>query len=199
MIKAVIFDMDGVLVDSYPAWFHNFNYLRKAFGFSGISDSEYRKKAWSRGTKAVMNPYFPGCRYEDVSSASINHFKRFLKYVDINQQSHETLKKISEKRLKIGLVSNTHKPIINLIFKHYRLNKYFDVVISADDVKKEKPDPEGLLKCIEKLKVKKNEVVYIGDAIYDEMAAKRARVKFVGYRRGKPKILQLRSLLNFLE
>lgn len=62
-----------------------------------------------------------------------------------------------------------------------------DVIIGGDDVKNEKPDPEGLLAAIQKLNVSKNQVLYVGDSIVDAKTAQSAGVDFVAVLTGTTK------------
>ena len=58
------------------------------------------------------------------------------------------------------------------------IDKYMDIAILAEDTTKHKPDPEPLLKCLERLKLTPNEVIYIGDSSSDQEAANNASIDF---------------------
>ena len=77
----------------------------------------------------------------------------------------------------------------------------FDCVITSDNVKKGKPNKEGVLKILSKLKIKKENTVYIGDTKVDELTAKNARIKFLYANWGfggerKKSIKSLKDLIN---
>ena len=69
----------------------------------------------------------------------------------------------------------------NIHRKHFKgIDKYFKVAILADDTTKHKPDPEPIYKCLDKISIKPEEAIFIGDSINDYLAAKNAGVDF-GY------------------
>jgi len=83
-----------------------------------------------------------------------------------------TLEKIKELGIKIGLVTNTSREAVNTVFRLHGLKRYFDVVITRENVKKLKPDPEGVLLAVKKLSAKS--FFMVGDLIHDALAAKSA-------------------------
>jgi phosphoglycolate phosphatase-like HAD superfamily hydrolase len=83
--------------------------------------------------------------------------------------------------VKIGLVTNTSLKAVNIVFQTYRLEDYFGVVVTRENVKKLKPDPEGILLAIKKLGVKN--FFMVGDLVHDVMAAKSANGSSILVRR----------------
>jgi len=81
----------------------------------------------------------------------------------------ETLKKLGT---KLGLITNTSAKAVSVIFQAHSLEKYFDVVVTRERVKKLKPDPEGILLAVKELGVKR--FFMIGDLVLDIVAAKSA-------------------------
>jgi len=69
-----------------------------------------------------------------------------------------------------------------LILDYFKIKKYFNCIIDVYDVKKPKPNPEPVLKALKKLKVNKNQALYVGDDKVDILAGKRAGVKVVLYK-----------------
>jgi HAD superfamily hydrolase (TIGR01549 family) len=84
-------------------------------------------------------------------------------------QTLETLRKLGT---KIGLVTNTSIKAVNIVFQTHRLKDYFDVVVTRENVKKLKPDPEGILLAVKKLGVK--DFFMVGDLVHDVTAARSA-------------------------
>jgi len=64
-------------------------------------------------------------------------------------------------------------------YKIIKKDKLFDCIITADDVSKGKPNPEGLKKILKKLNINKKESLYVGDSLYDYKASKSAKIKYV--------------------
>jgi len=83
-----------------------------------------------------------------------------------------TLEKIKRFEVKMGLVTNTSRKAVETAFRLHDLKKYFDVVITRENVKKLKPDPEGVLLAIKKLATKS--FIMVGDLVHDALATKDA-------------------------
>jgi phosphoglycolate phosphatase-like HAD superfamily hydrolase len=73
---------------------------------------------------------------------------------------------------KMGLVTNTSRKAVDVVFQVHALKAYFDVVVTREDVRKLKPDPEGILLAIRKLCVRR--FLVVGDLVLDVLAAKGA-------------------------
>jgi HAD superfamily hydrolase (TIGR01549 family) len=84
----------------------------------------------------------------------------------------QTLKTLRTLGARIGLVTNTSIKAVNIVFQTHRLKHYFDVVVTRENVKKLKPDPEGVLLAVKKLNVKNFFIV--GDLVHDVIAARSA-------------------------
>lgn len=92
----------------------------------------------------------------------------------------QILKKLKEENYKLCLVTTKFHHEIDQILNKVHCNKLFDVIADTENVKMEKPAPEGLLKVIEYLKLNKNDVLYVGDSPLDAKMAQSAAVKFAG-------------------
>ena len=136
--------------------------------------------------------------------------------VDVNQikknYEHFSKKKISEikidKNILIGLkllkknyklavfTSKSRNRTLNILKKY----NFFKYIVTSDDIKKGKPNPEGLIKIISRLKVKKTNTIFVGDSLYDYQASKLAKIKYLhamwGYERNikkKNNIIKIRK------
>jgi HAD superfamily hydrolase (TIGR01549 family) len=83
-----------------------------------------------------------------------------------------TLEKLKEFGAKIGLVTNTSAGVVDLVFKRLDLERFFDVVITRESVRRMKPDPEGILLALERLGASR--FFMVGDLMFDVIAAKSA-------------------------
>jgi HAD superfamily hydrolase (TIGR01549 family) len=92
-----------------------------------------------------------------------------------------TLKSLRKLGARIGLVTNTSKDAVIIAFQIHHLEEYFDVVVTRENVKKLKPDPEGVLLAAKKLDAKN--VFMVGDLDYDVLAAKSASATSILVRR----------------
>jgi HAD superfamily hydrolase (TIGR01549 family) len=92
-----------------------------------------------------------------------------------------TLNAVRKLNVRIGLVTNTSREAVETVFKLHGLGEYFNVAITRENVKKLKPDPEGILLAIKKLCVQS--FFMVGDLIHDALAAKSANGKAIIVRR----------------
>jgi len=79
----------------------------------------------------------------------------------------------------LGIVSTKFRYRIESILTRENLLEYFDVIVGGEDVENHKPDPEGLLLAVKKLKCRRSHSLYIGDSITDAETAKRADISFL--------------------
>jgi pyrophosphatase PpaX len=86
---------------------------------------------------------------------------------------------LRREKIKIGIVSSASMKNINLILRRLGLKKYFKVIVGAETVKEHKPKPEPILVAVRRLGLRPRDCVYVGDSIYDMMAARNAHT--IGY------------------
>ncbi|MBU3896556.1 MAG: HAD family hydrolase [Nanoarchaeota archaeon] len=179
-IKAVLFDIDGSLIDSQLALYYLFKDSLIVFEEKQKSKNEIIKQMGSTTIMWIKNlvPNISKNELDDMRKwirykYAKHYMTRFAKPMKYAKYVLTTLRKNG---IKIGIVTNQHQNQENVSVKIIKFNK-FDVVITSDDVKKSKPHPEGILLAIKKLKVKKDEVIYIGDTKSDVEASKMAGIK----------------------
>lgn len=169
MLKAIIFDMDGVLLDSHDAWFELNNQLLVRTDQGAITRDVFDKKHWGiplekEEIKALTN-----------DEKSIEAFARSIKIFDGSLLTLDRLKG----KYKIGLVTSTPRSMVDVVLEHSDMINYFDATVALEDVKKPKPAPDGVLKACKLLGVKPNEAIFLGDLSVDVQAGKAAGVKTV--------------------
>ena len=181
MIKAIIFDIDGVLLDSRKANIKFFQNLLDKSGYKVPSDKEVSKvfhmTMWDtikfltkeKSEDRIKKAWQLGCKMSYPME-----LLRMPKY------SKEAIKILS-KDYKLGIVTGRIRRGVDRFFQFSKLRKYFNVIVSFEDYKKPKPDPESLLVALKKLKMSSDEAVYIGDSESDIKAAKAANMKVIIY------------------
>ena len=196
-VKAVLFDLDGVLVDSFEAWFHTFNDTLKHLGVKSVPKKEFSKifgNTIDKNIKSVIN-----ITAKEANKLAIMYFDKNKKYVNVFPETKNILKKLSNSKVKIALITNTPKKILLPTLKHYKLKKYFKAVVAVDDVKRGKPAPDMILKACKMMKVKPKNTILIGDTKNDMIAGRRAGCVTIGYKvKGEFRISRLNSITRFL-
>jgi len=178
-IKAIIFDVDGVLLNSNPAYAYVFQEILKNHGLK-ISKKEIYPM-FGEPAKIIIK-HFLGTRYnkhvfdEYKNLISKRNFIQKLKPI---KNVKNVLRLLKNKKYRLAIVSGSMRIALIPALKHHGLDKFFNAIISADDIKTYKPHPGPLLVALKKLHARKNETLYIGDAPTDVIMARRAKVKCV--------------------
>ena len=179
-LKAILFDLDGVILDSFEAWYSVFNHVRKDLKLKEISREEFREKVWGGSVEADAKNYYKNM---DVKEIKKSYKKLILKYTHKTKllpDTEKVLKAIKNKKIKIGLVTNTFKEPVLETLKFHKIKNYFGAIVTADDVEKAKPYPDSIIKLCEKLNVMPHEAIVVGDTKNDYKAGKSAGCFVVG-------------------
>ena len=198
-IKAVFFDLDGVLVNSYPAWYILFNDALQHFGFKPITEKTFRKH-WGQSTEEDVRIFMPGRTAEEVRAYFQSHFIDYMTDIKIDPFAQSTLSALSRSNMALACLTNSHRDITRQILAVHKLAKYFKIIITADDAKRPKPAPDMLLDACRFFNLKPERTVFIGDTHSDELAGAAAGCIFIGYRfDSNIRINNLQDLLDILK
>lgn len=188
MLKAVIFDMDGVLIDSEP--FHQV-VNEKIFANLGInlSEDEYHsfigtthKDMWSTIKKRYNLPQSVPELVNMQVSGNINYIKNEkIEPIKIKGVA-KLLSKIARENIKTGIASSSPTEVIELVINKFRLSDYFSAVVGGEEIKKGKPSPDIFLKAAKRLDVNPSDCIVIEDSRNGVLAAKAAGMKCVGFK-----------------
>lgn len=188
MIKAVIFDMDGVIIDSEPIHLEFAMELFKKLGFN-MSVEEYSKFVGTTSKymwDTIKKKYNLENTIEELIEMERNGFFDFLsspdKVIEPIAYIPELLKALHENNYKIALASSSPIRLIEFIMESLKIRKYFDELVTGDFVKRSKPEPDVFLYAADKLGVLPEECVVIEDSHNGVLAAKNAGMKCIGYK-----------------
>jgi HAD superfamily hydrolase (TIGR01509 family) len=180
-IKAVFFDLDGVLIDSYSCWFVLFNKALEHFGFKPIDKKTFRRY-WGKSTEEDVRTFMPGKGVDDVRAYFQSRFPEYISQLVKDPDAVNLLHRLKQDRLKTACLTNSHEDITKQILEYHDLNKYFDIIITADNVKRPKPAPDMVITACQKLKIMPEQAVFLGDTQSDKQAARTAGCRFIGYK-----------------
>lgn len=172
MIKAVLFDFDGTLIDTNELIFKSYRKAFKEVLNRDIDDEEILKLYGRPLYGSLMEYGEPGeMLYKIYREFNETQHDNLAKPFD---GVYEGIQKISDKGYKMGIVTSKRMRLVKRGLDLIGISKFFDVIITPDDTQKGKPDPEPILLGCEKLGVLPEETIYVGDSIFDMQAAKAA-------------------------
>lgn len=179
MINAILFDLDGTLIDTNELIIESFMYTFKILGKPTPSRDEIIN-CFGEYLSHTMGKFFP-----DKIEEAIKIYREFnLKYhnekVSTYKNAHELLKILKNRNYRLGIVTSKSRMPALKGLEHLNLKKYFDVLIAGDDVVNHKPHEEPILNACRELCVSPSECIMIGDSIYDIESGKRAGTKTCG-------------------
>ncbi|MBI4399465.1 HAD-IA family hydrolase, partial [Candidatus Micrarchaeota archaeon] len=175
MLRAVLFDLDGVIVDSAKANLLLYRSIMKEFGFKEPGKKKFAPLA-AYGSKRTIQCLLPyGHRKDEKLLEKMRARMKiiapnFIKYIKLSENARSLIRGLSRDYF-LAVVTNRRKSTFKILARFGLLN-YFDVVITADGSRNIKPHPAPLLKALNKLKVKNNEAIFIGDSEVDRVAGK---------------------------
>ncbi len=180
--KLIIFDCDGVLFDSYEANRAFYNEIARVAGRGGIDDEEMSFCHMHTAKESIEYLFRnqPDLMERAFKVYESLDYGDFLKYMTMEPGVNECIKRL-KKRFLTAISTNRSTTMPKLI-KIYELDKLFDQIVCALDVKRPKPDLEGIHLIVKRLGVNLKDSVYVGDSKVDEEVAKRAGIPLIAYK-----------------
>lgn len=181
MIQAVIFDMDGVLIDSEGVYLNYQLAFARAKNPAVTMEQLYpmvgatKKDSWEVVERAVNN----GQTWEELRS----EFRKKDIYEEIDyrelyrKEATEVLNTLKDEGFKLALASSTHLELVERVLNENGIRNLFETVVSGNQFKKSKPDPEIYLYTASCLGVKPEECLAVEDSTIGITAAHRAGMK----------------------
>lgn len=201
-IKAVLFDMDGVLIDARD-W--HFDALNEALGLFGVeisrNDHLSRFNGLSTRKKLEMltaDGAIPQELHRVIEAVKQDRTLRIAAQKCFPVVSHQVLiTRLKALGIKVGLVTNSIRKSSEFMLEYAGLLKFMDIVITNEDVHEGKPNPAGYLLAMQKLEVLPDETIVVEDGEYGIMAAKAAGAIVVKV--NEPFEVSLELLLPFIK
>lgn len=179
-VRAVLFDLDGVLVDSYQAWFAMVNDAARQFGSPEVTLERFQG-VWGQGIGADVKNLYPGRTHRDVEEAYERAMAKQAGTIMVNPEAAATLDDLLALGLPRACVTNTQIGLARAVLTASGLLARFEAVEGMAPGRREKPAPDLLLAALEALEVAPADALMVGDSRYDEGAAEAARVPFLHY------------------
>lgn len=188
-VDAVIFDMDGTLIDSIDIYFEIVEIALRRLELPQVSRTKILDAAETGDFNwdLVLPDEVKNKKDEIIVAAweIINEVapQMFEENLELIRGADNILQNISSGMPKIGLVTSTQRQHLKIKMQPLKsagVERLFDVIITSDDVPNRKPDPDPLIECAKRLDVNPNKCVYVGDTRTDMQAGKAAGMRTVG-------------------
>jgi HAD superfamily hydrolase (TIGR01509 family) len=184
MIRTVIFDLDGTLVDSVDAhalaWQESFKYFGKDIPFEDV------RAQIGKGGDQLLPVFFSKLELEafgdELSDYRKQHFRHnYLPNLKPFPMVRELFDRVRADGKQIIIASSSNEEDLSAMKHIAGIEDLVDETVSADDADASKPEPDIFLAAIKKADTKNNnEIITIGDSPYDAMAAKSAGIPIIG-------------------
>ena len=179
--KAVLFDLDGTLLDTARDIMQACNYTLEKFGFNKLDENVLRTKI-TAGMREMMKLSVPENMWK---SAGVETVMRdcFAKYYTdhINDRTvpfdgiNELMILLEQKGIKTAVITNKYEAMAKKLLSKYEFSKNLTVILGCDSLTHSKPHPEPILKTLEKMGLSSDEAIYIGDHKNDITASNAAK------------------------
>lgn len=182
-INTVIFDMDGIIIDSEPLWKIAANNVFKLYNVS-ITNEEYENTTGLR-TREFLAHWFNHFKISDNEIAKAEDLitKDVIELIKKHQPIFKGVAYIFDffknRNFKIGIATSSDHKIIDAVLEIAGIKHLLNAVASAQDCNYGKPNPEVYLQCATKLGSKPNECICFEDSINGMIAAKAAKMKCI--------------------
>ncbi len=190
--EAVLFDLDGTLVDSLPLIFRTY---RQVFDEMGIPWNENSLEKMIGLPLKDIGRYFTGkeeSRFEELYQFYYHH--DLDRYTRLYPGTMAILSNLEKRKIKLGIVTSKGKPGTTRTAAFTGLDRFMDVIITAHDVSRHKPDPEPLLHAVQLLGAHVSRTIYIGDSSFDILTGRNAGARTLGVTWGLASREELESL-----
>ena len=200
-IQVVIFDCDGVMFDSRRANTAFYNAILNHFGKPCLSENDIETVHMSTAEDSINYLFQDDPRLNEAQEYRLKiDYRQFIDLMEMEPHLEKVLSTLS-KRYRLALATNRTNTI-GTILEMFKLDTYFDLVVSSLDVAKPKPHPETVLKILKYFCINAQEAVYVGDSMVDLELAQQTSIFFIAYKHSLLKadyhINDLRELFTLL-
>lgn len=176
MPDALIFDLDGTLLDTYAAHFRAYEVMLQHFSIEVTPERlhEVYQPDWFQVYRALGVPEEHWPLADEIWLAEAARHRALL-FPGVEQM----LKELHE-RFRMGIVTSGSGGRVRRDLSYVGISRYFQAIVTGDDVSEPKPSPEGILTAARALRVSPARALYVGDTLIDHLTARAAGMPFVG-------------------
>lgn len=174
--RAVLFDFDGTLGDSYPAITASVNHVRSLHGLPPLTEPEVRRHVGRGGGYLLQHTVPAGSLEADTAAYRAHHPSVLREGTRLMPGAADILRALHERGLLLGVCSNKPVEFTRELVAYLGIASYLDVVLGPEDVPHPKPAPDMLRAGLSRLNVAAEQTLYVGDMTVDIQTARAAGV-----------------------
>ena len=171
----VLFDLDGTLIDSGAMILASFRHATRTVLAREVPDEDLLAGVGGSTLREQMLAIDPA-RVDDLVASYREHNTPLHDGLRPCAGVVDVLERLHGEGRRLGVVTAKRHATVGLAFRVLPLAHLFDAVVASDDVARNKPHPDGILRALELLGARPEEAAYVGDSPFDVEAAKRAGV-----------------------
>ena len=195
--RAVLFDLDGVLIDSYEVWFHLLGSIAADFGYPAISRAVFQS-GWGQGIEADVRRFFPRHSVAELERLYAERFPAHLRHLAVAEGVPAVFAALRRRGIGSAVITNTPAEVARPLLARAAATP--DVLVGGTDVARPKPAPDMVLHACARLGVEPPSAWVVGDTAFDREAAQQAGARFAGLGiEGELSLARLTDLLPLLE
>ncbi len=166
-VLGVIFDLDGTLIDSYDAIYISFLHAYQAMNLPPLPYEEV-KKVVGYGMRSTFRDLLGEAHVSRALSLFRQKYEEvFRAKTHLLPDARQVLEALFARGIRMAIATNKFGRFSREIFQHFGMEGLFAAILGDDDVSQNKPHPEILYRALEKMGLKKEDVVFIGDSLID--------------------------------
>jgi pyrophosphatase PpaX len=175
-VKAVLFDLDGTLVDSSEAIV---NVVEKVLELKGLTCSRAKvARMIGLPLENIFGVLAPNLSEQEIWQL-VHEYRKYymahhLENTAIHPSAQMVLRRLKAKSFKLGIITSKYREPVMDVLSHFGVSELFDVVVTGYEVIRHKPAPDIVLEAAKRLGVDPKECVVVGDSPLDVQAGKRA-------------------------
>src|SRR5215211_4431419 len=179
--RVVLFDLDGTLIDSGAIILASMRHAAETVLERRIPDEELMAAVGGPGLVAQMRALDP-----EHAEELVRVYRELHEELQACPGVLDVLPELTRRGARLGIVTAKRLPTVRLALDVIpELERYFDVVVGAEDTERHKPHPDPILEALERLEAQPEESAYVGDSPFDVQAAKAAGVRAVAVTWGR--------------
>ncbi|MDH5810824.1 MAG: HAD-IA family hydrolase [Candidatus Methanomethylicaceae archaeon] len=186
VVKGIVFDLDGTLVDSVDSIWRSSDYVLRSNGYRGLDREDVVKVMGKTifdlflSVEPRLSPQEQHKLFEEYRRTYMN----FIEHTKLIPKVREILLFLRSRRLKMAVVTTKSRENAEKILSFFGIRSFFDLVIGFEDVREHKPSAEPIMRAAEGLGLQASELVVVGDTEVDIRAGREAGALTVAVKTG---------------